>query len=222
MSNDNEPTTVEKTSGNLVTNITSNLFAIYFGGISALLPALFGTLAFERFQKRIGESLQDISDDLETQKEKLDNLTDAQFKLINEVSCTVLSTIHEEKLAYLRKAIKNTLDDDKILDHESVLISRIIRDISVDEIKFLIKYEEIRKFSINPPDLRLPKNDTNSSVPNGTSLSIPCKNGDVLLVSGLSNLGVLFFWTEEGGVNGYSYTPIAEKLRNLLREKPDK
>lgn len=223
MSNNNEPTIVEKISGNPILNIASNLFALatssYSGGISALVSPFMGILTSELYQKRIADKWLEISKDLEAQQEKLNNLTDAQFKLINEISCTVLSTIHEEKLAYLRNAINNTLDEGKILDHESVLISRIIRDISVDEIKFLLdptfngqEYEEIyigttvESDHIENNALLLSENSNSASA-----------------VWGLNNLGLFLSITGFGSTgNIYQYIPIAEKVRSLLREKPDK
>jgi hypothetical protein len=221
MSNDAKQTTLEKISGHPLATTTVNIIPLLMGGVTALLPALFGTLAFGRFQKRVEKSLLDISSDLETQKEKLDNLTDAQFKLINEITSTVLSTINEEKLTYLRNAINNAIDEDKILDHESVLISRIIRDISVDEINFLLnpmlngqKYEKI---------LIMGDEDIPDYIDKHNTLRLSHKSTTTIsLVLGLNNLGLLLDWSGLGGGSSFAYTSIAEKVRNLLREKPDK
>ena len=76
---------VKKAAGSLPTTIGATLLAAFSGTpLAALLPVLTSALASGRHKKRVEKAIVDIESDLERQKEKLIDLTDSQYKVVNE------------------------------------------------------------------------------------------------------------------------------------------
>jgi len=138
---------LESVAGSLPTEIGSTLLAAFSGTpVAALLPILTGTLANKRHRERVELALTGISAELEKQKEALANITDAQYKLINEAILATLQATDEDKLQYLRNVLSNAIHDDHIAPQKADFLSRVIRDMSAKEAQFLIRnshYERI-------------------------------------------------------------------------------
>src|SRR5690606_22566525 len=134
------PTTLEKIVGSLPAEAALTAIAAAVGTpLSALLPVLGKTLAAERQKARVEATLREINDQLHRHEAELHRLTDQQYKFINEAVLALLYTTNERKMDLLRDVVRNSLLDSSLVDQEAVFLSRIIRDISAEEVRFLLK-----------------------------------------------------------------------------------
>jgi hypothetical protein len=207
----NTPTALERASGHVATEAVFTLVGALSGSpLAALLPVLANSLASERQQKRVEDALIQIDTTLNAHAEALRNLTDSQYKLINEAILALLQTTNTEKIEYLRRAVHNSLViGGGILAQEAVVLARIIRDISADEADFLVKnfhYDRIQLASASA--------DHEQKV-----LTVAPDSQEGLVITGLVSLGLLSAaeptWDESGLMR---FSPIVAKLLVLLRE----
>lgn len=176
------PTTVEKIAGNLRTESAMTMIGALSGSpIGALLPVLSNSIANNRFKVRISNALEEVSQILELHEEKIKNLTDNQFKLINESILAFFQTTDAEKIKYLKHAAINSLDASDVTSEEAIVLSRIIRDISAQEIKFLVKNYGYQKIRLG---------FASGDMPNNT-LNVSANGDDELIVTGLMSLGLV-------------------------------
>lgn len=206
------PTALEKVTSNVVTESLLTVVGALLGTpMVALLPALSNSLASGRQQKRVESALTQIDAILNAHEEALRNLTDSQYKLINEAILALLQTTSPEKIEYLRRAVHNSLDTGEgILAQEAVVLARIVRDISADEADFLVKnfhYERIQLASASSPD-----DERNV-------LTVAPDSQESIVITGLVSLGLLLnaesTWDRMGFIR---FSPIVAKLLALLRE----
>lgn len=84
MNQQDKPSLLEKISGSLVTETALTGLAAYIGTpLAALLPVLNGSLASSRHAKRIENSLCEITEKLQEYEDKIKNISDSKYKLIN-------------------------------------------------------------------------------------------------------------------------------------------
>lgn len=134
-----EKTKLEAITGALPTKIIASVIGAFSGGIpGAILPVLTNSLAHQRHIVRIEKAINDILLILDAHREKLKNLTDAQYKIISESISCVHKCVDDEKIEYLKKAISNTFISDDFEHGETEKISGIIRNITAKEAKFLV------------------------------------------------------------------------------------
>jgi len=210
MTNLKPESALEVSTGNALSSAAINMLAAYLGGpLVAVVPSLFSSLASRRHQARVAEAIADISECLSRHEEKINNLNDEQYKLANELYLALLQTTHVAKIEYLKKAIKRTVVTPNIDAQEAAVLSRVIRDISAEEVEFLKKVFYYRHICMIAPD------------PNTTSNDVYCvaHDGDEsILVSGLAALGILVpgVMTLSGGSNLY-FSTITAKLLAILQ-----
>lgn len=130
-----EQTDKEFFSETALTFVTS-----FIPGISALMSSHYA----DKHRERIQKILKQISDKLIEIDNKVES--ENQHKFIIEVVKEVLNTTDNEKLEFLREAVDsaikgNTIKETKKLD----VICRLIRDITPDEAKFLVKLVKLGK-----------------------------------------------------------------------------
>lgn len=201
---------LEVSAGNALSSAAINALAAYLGGpLVAVVPSLFASLASRRHQERVATAIADISECLSRQEEKIKNLNDEQYKLANELYLALLQTTHTAKIEYLKKAIKRTVETPDIDAQEAAVLSRVIRDISAEEVEFLKRAFHYRYICMIAPD------------PNRPSQDIYCVAHDgeeSILVSGLAALGILVpgVVTQSGGSNLY-FSTITAKLLAILK-----
>ena len=175
-------TALEKVAGSVLVEATATAITVLVGGpLAAMLPILLKSLASERYKKRNDEFLQVVSATLERHENEIRNLSDAQYKLINEAVLAALHTTEVEKLKMLQTAVKRTLDLRDVQPQEAILLSRIIRDISAEEAHFVL-----RNFAFTAIHISEPGEPEERGV-----LHVAPGSRDELLVSGLNSLGVL-------------------------------
>lgn len=197
-----EETGLEKISGSLPVAAAAAIVSAVSGSpIAALLPVLTSTLANTRHKKRVEAALNSIQNELSDLGEALNNLSDAQFKFINESVINILHSPDDQKIEFLKKGIRQSSAHDRLNLHEVSLVSRVLRDITVEELSFLIEcqgnkivfHEHAKEGFINVSKLTY----------------------DGERATGLISLGLLTkeqgegTWDDDGA---YVFTPIALKL----------
>lgn len=209
MSSLEQPTSVEKATGNLGTGVALTTVAALAGGpLVALLPVLANTLAAERQKKRVEAALLLIDETLNAHSKILKSLTDSQYKLVNETVLALLHTSDDAKIEYLRRVVDNTLTrGENIRPQESVVLSRVIRDISAHEADFLIKNFHYDRIQLA----------TNIAEHERKVLVISPDSEEGLVVVGLISLGLLSSAEPTYDESGLMrFTPVVAKLLVLL------
>jgi c-di-AMP phosphodiesterase-like protein len=201
-----KPSLLEKVSGSLVTESVATALATYVGTpLAALLPVLSKALASERHRKRVEKALEDINQVLVAHEDKLRQLSDSQYKIINEVILTILQTTEQEKIEYLKTAIKNVFNMDKFTISVSTLISRILRDITLEEIVFLLKYSKYSRIIFSGQ----PMNDR--------ELRINAHSKEGVIVSGLISLGLMIPGAATfDDIGRYQYSPLVNDIIKII------
>jgi hypothetical protein len=182
------------------------------GPLAALLPVLAMSLASERQRQRVESALAEVEHLLLENVQLVRQLSDAQYKLVNETVLTYLQTTDAAKLEYLRRVVHNTLSSNTLQSLDAAFLGRVVRDISAQEIVFLtraFKYEAVR----------LVRTDQMHEDDSDRVLSVSLESPDVGCVSGLVSLGIL----ASGGaafidLGQFRFMPVAAKLLALLRE----
>ena len=146
---------LETVAGSTATEAALTVVGALAGGpIAPLLPVLAKSLASCRQHSRVVAALASIDQTLKDHSSQLAGLTDEQYKLVNETILAVLHTTSEQKLSYLRIAVRNALALNDLLPQESVVLGRVVRDISGEEAAFLLanfEYERVQLAKTSGP-----------------------------------------------------------------------
>jgi len=176
--------------------------------IVALLPVLADTLANGRHRKRVETALANIDQVLREHASRLNDLTDQQFKLVNEIVLAILHTVDDPKIEYLKRAVTGALASHDIEPQTAVVLSRVLRDLSADEAAFIVLHFDKGWVSVVA--------EINPGIPGG--LQVRKDTHDDLIVSGLVSLGLLVSagatWDDSGR---FRWSGIVVKLLVLLR-----
>lgn len=212
MSSLQPPSNIERIAGSVATEGALTVVSVLAGSpLAALLPVLGKSLAAERQKARVEAALRDIDQVLAEHESALKALTDAQYKLINESILALLQTTAEEKMVYLRRVVRNTLTMSALDSQEAVVLSRVVRDMSADEARFLCE-----TFSYDRVQVALTAGPHDSRV-----LNIRPATSEALVVTGLVSLGLLEAaeptWDDSGLLR---YSSVTAKLIALLRDAP--
>jgi len=206
--NMDEETTIEKISGSPLTTIAATIVATTGAAaapyLAPLLPVLVKIPAAIRHKKRIEDAIENIEADLADQKERLQNLTDGQYEFVVATIAAIFSTVEQEKIDLLKRAIRNSLSESFERD-EPQFLSRVIRDISPAEAKFLLHAINFRVIHVG------------NQSQNSKALNVAPNSPEKVLVNGLVSLGLLgqsdSVYLE---VSSYDLSPIAWKVAALL------
>lgn len=198
-----KPSKFELLTGNLITEAGMTTLAAYFATpLAALLPVLSNSLASGRHQKRIEKALSEINKMLTEHEKEIRNLTDAQYKIINETILTILQTVEKEKLKYLKSAIKNSIKEEKVPISLASQISRILRDISVDEILFLVRNSKYSSIVFSKNEVKY-----------DTALRVDPYGKEGVILSGLVALGLMVPGASTfDNIGRYEFSPLVKKL----------
>ncbi len=212
MADPRKPSTLERVSGNLLTQSALTALAAVTGGpLAPLLPVLATSLAATRQQRRIEAELNAIQKLLAERPQAIENLSDEQYKLINETVLAVLQTTQAEKLKLLRNAIQNSLTLEGMQSREAVMLSRIIRDISTEEADFLLRTFQYEGIQILDAAADFETVDG--------LLNLSRASNDALNVSGLLSLGLLTpAESRFDSLGVMRFSSLAAKVIALLRE----
>ena len=179
--------------------------------ILSMIPPLVQCLASERNVARFSQAIGDLNRRLELiPQDVLKNISDEQYQFASEAVGHMLSTVKQEKLIYLQNAIINNIEDESIARETGEILSRLIRDISLGEVKALLyhfKFEGILIADKTPSE----------ALPPNTHCVLIATN-EARTIQGLIQLGLLQSQAPSWGATRYQWTPIAAKLIALLRE----
>lgn len=207
-----EKSFLEEATGNLATQgVSAALSAFAATPLAALLPVLTTALAQGRHQKRVENALIEINQILIEHESQLRNITDAQYKIINETILSILQTTEDRKIEYLKKTIEVNLKEEKVSISFAIPISRILRDISARELQFLIdnfKYDRIT-FNRTPGEEHKPdkKNE----------LVVEADSEQGALVSGLVSMGLIVAGSNSwDDIGRYNFSPLVAKLLAVI------
>jgi hypothetical protein len=208
MTDEPKPTALEKLTGSLATESAVTVIAALVGTpLAALLPVLTNALANGRHRARLEATLSQMNAVLEAQVEKVQRLSDEQYKLIGEAILATFQTLDEQKLDYLRRIVSNGLDQADLVPQEAAALSRIVRDISAEELKFLVEHSSVRRIQVAKEFVQ--ENDV---------LRIPSESPETLIVLGLISLGLLMpgepTWDDS---DLYRFSGLKDKLLALVR-----
>jgi hypothetical protein len=173
-----------------------------FGILSSALPTLLTAPAAQAFKRRVEAAFAEINEYIGRHEEAIQNLTDGQFDFIIATLDTVRRTGDERKMEFLKTAIKNGLEE-PFEHYEAQLISRIFRDISYEETRFLL--DSLKWGTVNVIDKPI------------GGLTISHDSPERLIVAGLASIGILMQSdTIALEVNSYQFSSIAPKVAKLL------
>lgn len=225
-----KPSAFEKISGSPVTELVATAGAAYAGAsalvatgplgvasvpLVALIPVLAKLPSALRHKERIDDTLAGIQSDMQDLGERLQHLTDSQYKLVSELLATVMQTVDEEKLNMLRKAVKGSVLDPKLAPDNAGTLSRILRDISADEVRFLTRSFSYDRIQVLDPQKGEGEREA------GT-LRVETGSREAMLVGGLTSLGLLEpgepVWESS---NLLRFSPYVAKLLALLGATAD-
>lgn len=211
-----KPDIIERMASSVVTKIVTVGVAASMGGPAILVPMLSETVASKRQQKRVNDALLEMEKKI---KELGEGITDSQYKIICEIILNVLQTVDDNKIDYLKSIVKKIVDRNTDMElFEADIISRILRDISSEELKFFLTISQYDKISIDFSQKISEGKVTNDG--GKTKIFFPQESPKVMLITGLSQLSILgpprTLWS--GEVTDYSFSPICGKLIELLSQ----
>jgi hypothetical protein len=207
-----QPSKIESIAGHIATEGALTVVGAVSGGaLAPLLPILAKSLASERQKRRIEQAISEIEAVLTAHEAALQNITDEQYKLINESILALFHSTSAAKVKYLQRVVANGIAASNILSQESVFLARVVRDISAEEADFLLRnfhYERVQVSSSADGDGQ-------------SHLRVGPDTPDGLAAMGLVSLGILTAaepnWDDSGMLR---FTPVTAKLIALLREPP--
>lgn len=203
-----EKSQVEKVSSSLPVNVAANAFGIYGATITplaAFVPFLVQTLASGRQAQRLEKMFEELTALVESQSEKLKDLTDEQYKLVNEAISAAFYTVDKQKLTLLKNAVVKTINEPDIAVLTSEALSRALRDISAEEARFIVNNHCHSKLTITSQE----------GLEGGSYIIRPGSNEEIL-VAGLISLGLLFSKEPYMDIVNYEWSPLVAKLVRLL------
>jgi hypothetical protein len=204
-----KPTALEKVTGSLATESAATVVAALVGSpLAALLPVLTNALANGRHRARLEATLSQMNATLTENVAKVQKLSDEQYKVVNEAILAAFQTLDAQKLEYLRRVVRNGLDQTDLVPQEAAALSRIVRDISAEELDFLIEHANVRRIQVAKEFLR--EDDV---------LKIPSDSPTTPIFLGLISLGLLMpgepTWDDS---DLYRFSSLKDKLLDLVRD----
>jgi hypothetical protein len=204
-----EKSKLEKISGSLAAGAASTAIGALGATVTplaAFVPFLVQTLASGRHSKRLEKAISEIESILEQHSDEIKNVSDDQYKIINEAIAAAFYTINQEKLNYLVKVVENSTNRPEDCNGFSDPISRVIRDISAAEILFIVNNFHYEGVTI-----------TNMQSTNERLFVVEPGSNEEVLVSGLINLGLFYAKDTTWDSQVYSWSPIVVKILNLVK-----
>lgn len=201
-----KPSVLERVSGSLITESGLTALAAYAGTpLAALLPVLSNSLAAGRHTERVEKALLEINDMLERHEQAIKVLSDSQYTIINEAVLTILQTTQKEKIEYLKRAIEISIAEEVVPLSYAAQISRILRDISAEELVFLVNNFQYSRIVFDEEPA------------NTQELQVKADSDTGILVSGLISMGLIVpgpdTWDESGR---YQFSSLVGKLLAVI------
>lgn len=149
--------------------------------------------------------MKGINETLKEHAEELRNSTDSQFKIINEVVLTILQTTEDAKIEYLKDAVRSNVESEKVPISYASQVSRILRDISAEELRFLIDNSNRSRIVLDQDPMNI------------NELSVQKDSDQGALVSGLISMGLIVSATSAwDDIGRYVFSPIVSKVLDAI------
>lgn len=212
-------TTVEEIAGSVGTSaavaVIAATAAATVAPAAAVLPVLFNSLASRRMQARINEAIAALEKDFASLHSDLEQMTDAQYKLVAEAVSAMMRATDEHKLAQLRLVAVNGVRERSLSMQKAQVLSRIIRDITQEELDLVLAAAPHKILA--HPDYSQPQEKVGEEVRSFQSHGwyvLQNEPGVKLQLSGLLSLGLIV----DANLMSYSWeiAPIAYSLIALL------
>lgn len=205
-----EPSPLEKTTGSLPGKVAANTIAVLGSTITplaAFVPFLVDALASGRQTQRLERMFSELNTLIAQHSEKLRELSDDQYKVVNEAISAAFYTIEEAKLDLLKRAAANAVADADAVSQVSDALSRVVRDISAAEPSFVVRNFAYELFVVSHAPMEIER-------------TLPIKSGstDEIILSGLINLGLLYSKLPRLDIMAFEWSPLVVKLIRLLKD----
>jgi len=204
---------VEKVTSNVATKAAANAVALLGATITplaAFVPFLVDALASGRQGKRLEQMFASLTETIALHSEQIKQISDDQYKVINESISAAFYTVDERKLELLKTAAMNAFMDKDAVSNVADALSRIIRDISASEAAFISQ-----NFSYG---LVVIAEESYPEIEGLKTLSISPESEEEIILSGLINLGLLYSKKSRWDLMGFEWSPLVVKLLRLLKD----
>ncbi len=204
-----ESSWIEKISSNIVVKGSATSVAVLgttVTPLAAFVPFLVDSLASGRQARRLEEMFNELQRITEENAENLKNVTDDQYKVINESIAAAFYTIEQDKIDILKRAAINAFADPETVNRSSDALSRVVRDISAVEAEFVIRNFGCDMFQV--------ANEVNWSE---KAMAIKPGSNDEITLSGLINLGLLYSKTSSPDFAANRHRARGRPRRRSLR-----
>lgn len=206
----NKPSLLEKVASSFPAKGAANAVSVFGATITplaAFVPFLIETLASGRQAERLETMFRELRALTEANAEKLRDLTDDQYKVVNEAISAAFYTIDQEKIEILKRAATNAFLHPDAVTQVSDSLSRVVRDISSAEVAFVICSFGYEKIVV-----------ANETANTQTTLAIKPHSSDEVILSGLVNLGLLYPKKSQWDSVPFEWSPLVAKLIRLLND----
>ena len=203
-----DASSLEKRVGSLAAGVAATTVATFGSSITplaAFVPFLLQSLAAKRQSERTDNTLKEVNAILESHGNAIQKLSDPKYKLIGESISAVFQTVDKVKIKFLKNAINNAITSPEITENNADYLSRIIRDISASEAKFLIDNFQYEKVFFGEGD----SSDKTLIIQHGSK--------EEIIAAGLINMGLLYSKVPTLDSVRFEFSPIVVKLIVLIK-----
>ena len=195
------------------------------GVVSSLIPLLADIPAAKRHEERVGEVLRELEVTLAQDIGALNLLTDSQFKVLSETVDAIFRTTEYEKIEFLKTIAIRSVSYKDYVAYEAILLSRIVRDITSEELKFLLENFSFNRVHVHSwseeehLDSTKKLNDRQKlkdKIRKEKGKYIELAEPEALIVNGLVGLGVMEPAELSLGLHVFKFSSISVKLLVLL------
>jgi hypothetical protein len=205
-----EPSALEKIASSLTVKGAANAVGVLGATVTplaAFVPFLVDSLASGRQAQRLESMFGELRVLTEQNAERLKEMTDDQYKVVNEAISAAFYTINQEKIQLLKRAASNAFLNPDAVAELSDSLSRVIRDISSAEAAFVVKNFGFEMIVVTDEAIEIEK-----------TLAVKPNSMEEIILSGLINLGLLYSKTSRWGTVAFEWSPLVVKLIRLLRD----
>lgn len=196
--------------GSPITATAATALATLSGGAAVFLPTLTGCFAQIRSESRVKETFEELNRRLGEVESLCKNMSDHQYKLINEIVFTALQTVDPKKLDALQDLAVGSVFQPDLEEYEAVVLARTLRDISVTELSFVRSLNSFDEITVFNPTLDGFKPRKNQQVFENESF-------EHSLLKSLVAIGMLDVKeTGFGGTENYHLTAISRRIIAMM------
>ncbi len=206
-----EPSALEKITSSLPMKGAANAVGVLGATVTplaAFVPLLVDSLASGRQAQRLETMFGELRLLTEQNAEKLKDMTDDQYKVVNEAISAAFYTINQEKIHLLKRAASNAFLNPDAVAELSDSLSRVIRDISAAEAAFVVRNFGYEMIVVTDDVGGMEK-----------TLAVKPHSTEEIILSGLINLGLLYSKASRWDAVAFEWSPLVVKLIRLLRDE---